>query len=158
MNRDWNWHDVLRWSSVEARRSLGPGPLAEDAAQEAAIRAWRRRADCLTPEAPRTWVAAITRNEVARVVARAKAHELTLVEELERALDPGEPDGSPEDRADVRRAVNRLPAEDRRLLGMRYWLDLTQTEVAQRLGIPEGTAKVRLHRARDALRTELVGA
>jgi len=41
---------------------------------------------------------------------------------------------------------------------LRYWLDLTQEEAARLLGIPEGTAKVRLHRLRHTLRAELAAA
>jgi len=43
----------------------------------------------------------------------------------------------------------------RELLRMRYDLDLTQVEIAARLGLPEGTVKVRLHRARAKLRRDL---
>jgi RNA polymerase sigma-70 factor (ECF subfamily) len=39
---------------------------------------------------------------------------------------------------------------------LRYGEDLTQSAIARRLGIPEGTVKVRLHRARDKLRREYV--
>jgi len=38
---------------------------------------------------------------------------------------------------------------------MRYDLDLTQVEIAARLGLPEGTVKVRLHRAQAKLRRDL---
>ena len=54
--------------------------------------------------------------------------------------------------------MSRLDPESRRLLLLRYWMDLTQEETARTLGIPEGTAKVRLHRVRDTLRAELAAA
>jgi RNA polymerase sigma-70 factor (ECF subfamily) len=41
------------------------------------------------------------------------------------------------------------------VLHLRYAEDLTQIEVARRLGLPEGTVKVRLHRARGRLRRAL---
>ena len=51
-------------------------------------------------------------------------------------------------RADLQAALGRLSERERRLLEMRYEEDLTQAAIAARLGIPEGTVKVRLHRAR----------
>ena len=48
-----------------------------------------------------------------------------------------------------------LTAADRRLLRLRYEDDLTNSEIARRLDIPEGTVKVRLHRLRARLHEEL---
>jgi RNA polymerase sigma-70 factor, ECF subfamily len=56
------------------------------------------------------------------------------------------------ERADLHAALQRLSDRDRQLLKLRYTEDLTQSAIAQRLGIPEGTVKVRLHRARNKLR------
>lgn len=56
------------------------------------------------------------------------------------------------ERADLRAALARLNAVDRQLLRMRYQEDLTLASIARRLGIPVGTAKARLHRARARLR------
>ena len=55
-------------------------------------------------------------------------------------------------RITVEQALCSLGEGDRRVLSLRYAEDLTQVEVARRLGVPEGTAKVRLHRARRRLR------
>lgn len=60
------------------------------------------------------------------------------------------------DRADLRAALRRLSERDRLLLALRYQEDLTQAAIASRLGIPEGTVKVRLHRARNKLRRAYV--
>ena len=51
--------------------------------------------------------------------------------------------------------MRTLADGDRRVLHLRYAEDLTQAEVARRLGLPEGTVKVRLHRARGRLRRVL---
>jgi RNA polymerase sigma-70 factor (ECF subfamily) len=59
------------------------------------------------------------------------------------------------ERLDVQAAIAGLDKEQRHLLHLRYAEDLAQRSVAQRLGIPEGTAKVRLHRARSRLRALL---
>jgi RNA polymerase sigma-70 factor (ECF subfamily) len=56
------------------------------------------------------------------------------------------------ERADLHAALGQLNERDRQLLELRYGEDLTQAAIARRLGLPEGTVKVRLHRARDKLR------
>ena len=150
----WDWSLVVAWCHSEARRILGRSAAAEDAAQEAALRAWRRRRQCRTPAEARPWVAAIARREALRALARRPAEE--PLEEGASAADPGGP--AAEMAYDVRAAVGRLDPEARRLLLLRYWLDLTQEETARTLGIPEGTAKVRLHRVRHTLRAELAEA
>jgi RNA polymerase sigma-70 factor (ECF subfamily) len=58
-------------------------------------------------------------------------------------------------RLDVRRVLAQLPTADRALLLGRYGLGLTQGALAESLGVPEGTAKVRLHRLRKQLRGAL---
>jgi RNA polymerase sigma-70 factor, ECF subfamily len=60
--------------------------------------------------------------------------------------------------ADLHAALRELSERDRLLLELRYEEDLTQAAIARRLGIPEGTVKVRLHRARAKLRLLYVGA
>jgi len=49
-------------------------------------------------------------------------------------------------------AFESLSEQDRELLKLRYESDLTQSAIAEHLGIPEGTVKVRLYRAREKLR------
>ena len=130
---------------------LGAGADAEDAAQNAAIRAWRRRATC--DGAPAAWVRAIARNEALRIVERRR-EETPLDEELPIACHA---QGAGEAH-DVRVAIQALEASDRLLLLLRYWGDLTQPEVARATALPEGTVKVRLHRARERLRVALGAA
>ena len=146
---DWGWVRTTCWE--EARRVLGPGTAADDAAQEAAIKAWRHHASCRTPEHPRPWLAAIARREAYRLRGPPSA------ESLETAAEPQVPatDARVAVIVDVRRALADLSEGDRRLLLARYWADLTQHEVADLLGMPDGTAKVRLHRLRARLRLTL---
>ena len=129
---------------------LGPGPDAEDAAQDAAIRAWRRRATC--HDAPAAWVRAIARNEALRIAGRRRAEA-----PLDEAMPVADTHGTG-DEHDVRVAIRALEASDRLLLLLRYWGDLTQPEVARATALPEGTVKVRLHRARERLRATLGAA
>jgi RNA polymerase sigma-70 factor (ECF subfamily) len=149
---DWDWARHRSRCLAEARRLLGPTAEADDAVQEAFLRAWRHRARCRTPEAPLPWLLAITRHEALRIRSRPGA---TPVAEEDSAGDPDPLVESAPMRVDLLRALTELPEGDRRLLQMRYGEDLTQASVATRLGIPEGTVKVRLHRLRARLRHAL---
>jgi RNA polymerase sigma-70 factor (ECF subfamily) len=100
------------------------------------------------------WMLTITRNEALRRLARRRE---TLLEDPAEVLR-GE--WSPELerlplRLDLERAMSGLSDDDRILLDLRYTEDLTQEAVAERLSIPEGTVKVRLHRLRHRLRETL---
>ena len=57
---------------------------------------------------------------------------------------------------DVRRAVRVLNSQDRQLLVGVYWQDLSNSELAEQLGLAEVTVRVRLHRLRSRLRNTLV--
>ena len=61
-----------------------------------------------------------------------------------------------DERISLDAAVSRLVTSDRRILLLRYAHDMTQPQIAAFLEIPEGTVKVRLHRARARLRSVLV--
>jgi RNA polymerase sigma-70 factor (ECF subfamily) len=123
---------------------------AEEAVQEALVRAWLRRDKCRSPEAPLPWLLEITRNEARRLRGReARRGCLELFEGPPREDD--ELAGTAA-RVSVEQALSTLADRDRRVLHLRYAEDLTQPEVARRLGLPEGTVKVRLHRARRRLR------
>lgn len=128
-------------------------PEAEDAVQDAFLRAWRNSASCRTPEAPLPWLLQITRNEALRLL-RQNAHSGAT-------HDAGEPSAedaalaNTAERIDIARALADLSHDDRRLLELRYTDDMTQPGVADAMGIPEGTVKVRLHRLRTRLRVAL---
>jgi RNA polymerase sigma-70 factor (ECF subfamily) len=83
--------------------------------------------------------------------ARRSSHEFVAAMPLEPDCEDRELAGTAL-RVSVEQALGTLPDGDRRLLRLRYAEDLTQSEVARRLGVPEGTVKVRLHRARRRLR------
>jgi RNA polymerase sigma-70 factor, ECF subfamily len=154
-DRDWDWEGLARACHAEVSRVLGRSPDAEDAVQEALARAWRRRADCRTPWAPTGWVRAIARNEALRIVQRRKV-EASLDEEPELAAGAAVARASDvadavTERLSVRHALEALPPLDRELVALRYEDDMTQPGIAKKLGLPEGTVKVRLHRIRARL-------
>jgi RNA polymerase sigma-70 factor (ECF subfamily) len=138
-----------------ALRMLGEPSAAEDAAQDAFLRAFTRLDLYREGEPFGAWVHGIVRNrclDILRSRARASAA-------YPRVGTP-EPDAESDairnlEAQGVRRALSRLLARDRALLVLRYWEDRPMEEVAQSLGITDGAARVALHRARRALAGQL---
>ena len=149
----WEWEAARSRCLGEARRILRDSDDAEEAVQEAMIRAWRNRSACRTPGAPIGWLVQITRNEALRLAARRQRRQASEVPEPApelHAVDSGL--DRTIDTVATEQALKVLRPDDRRLIHLRYVEDLTQGQVAARLGVPEGTVKVRLHRARARLR------
>jgi RNA polymerase sigma-70 factor (ECF subfamily) len=129
---------------------------AEDIAQDALLRAWRRRSTLRDSGSRNYWLATIVRNEAFRQHARVRPDPTSTIEFREGAED--EQVLAAVELADLHAAMELLSDRDRHLLRMKYEEDLTQAAIALRLGIPEGTVKVRLHRARNKLRLLYAGA
>jgi len=149
---DWDWSLVRAQCLREARGVLGSSGTVEDAAQEAVVRAWRRRDTCQTPERPAPWVSRIARNEALRFVRPVRTENLEENDLL--AEDSHEDDVL--GKTDLARAIEGLSGLDRELLHGRFWDDLDYRQLSLRLDISEGAARVRLHRALGRLREALV--
>lgn len=155
----WDWTALRAACSREARRLVFDPHDAEEAAQEAIIRAWRHRGACRRQDDPLPWVVHIARMEALRVLDKRKtrrAREI-VADEAPALVEPPRVDEVVL-RLDVGSALAGLKARDRALVHARYVDDLPQAEVARRLDMPEGTAKVRLHRVRNRLREALAEA
>jgi RNA polymerase sigma-70 factor, ECF subfamily len=126
---------------------------AEDIAQDALLRAWRRRSTLRDDARRKEWLGTIVRNEAFRHHSRVRPDPVDTVEHWEGAED--ERIVSTVERADLHAAVKRLSERDQKLIELRYTEDLTQEAIARRLGLPDGTVKVRLHRVRHRLREEM---
>ena len=151
--REWDWADLRRRSRAEALRVLGDPHTADEAAQEAMTRAWRQRHRCQTPSAPAAWVAQIARNEALRLRAGEKKQcDVAVRLAGERARAGSTAEEALIDKVNVQQALSALTLEERRLIDLRYKDDLAQPAIAELLGMPEGTVKVRLHRLRRRLR------
>lgn len=130
----------------------GDVSAAEDAVQEALVRAWIRsdRGDVI--ESLPAWIAVaamnLTRSRWRRVTAerRARARLASAV-----ARD----DVRSVDRVDVERALAGLPRRQRQIAVLRYFLQMDTREVADALGVTEGTVKNSLSKARAALAVDL---
>ena len=149
---DWNWNLVRAQCLREARGVLGASGPAEDAAQEALVRAWRRRASCQNPDRPAPWISRIARNEALRFVRPIRTD---FLEEIDLSAEDSHED-EVLGKADLARAIDGLPGLDRELVRGRFWDDLDYRQLSLRLDISEGAARVRLHRALGRLREALV--
>jgi RNA polymerase sigma-70 factor (ECF subfamily) len=153
----WDWVLIQNRCRAEAARILRRDYEAEEAVQEALIRAWRARWACRTPEAPLGWCLQITRNEAFRLIGRERARPSEPLEAGEDLADEqavSEPDRAV-NRVDVARALEELSAHERLLITLRYEEGCSHPMIARRLKIPEATARVRLHRAHKRLRSLL---
>ena len=127
---------------------------AEDAAQESLVRVWKALAKYDQRASLSTWIYTITRNRCLTAIERRR--------ELDSLSDPGVeyeaeaaqavgPDAEQDHLAVLRELVDALPERFRRVLTLFYYEERSVAEVAQMLGLPEGTVKTNLHRARAAL-------
>jgi len=152
-SESWDWDEVHRLCLSFAFRYAKNRVEAEDIAQDAMLRAWRKRDSLRNSEARKAWLGTIVRNEALREFARKRPAPSDTIEvahgsDDERVLATVE-------RADLHAALERLNQRDRQLVRLRYDEDMTQEAIAHRLGIPLGTVKVRLHRVRAKLRREI---
>jgi RNA polymerase sigma-70 factor (ECF subfamily) len=134
---------------------------AEDAAQEAFVKAYYALAG-FRPGAPfRPWLLRIVANEARnrRVATQRRARlALRAGEELPRADTAPSPEAAAlvaEQRAALLAAVEQLREEERLTIAYRYFLDLSEPELAEILGCARGTVKSRLSRGLARLRALL---
>jgi RNA polymerase sigma-70 factor (ECF subfamily) len=140
-----------------ALRRLGDRGRAEDAVQETFASIWRSAASYQPDRGPGApWLYAVARNAI---VDRARARN----EIPSEVPDEPTPEAGPGDRAEqgwvawrVHRALEELPEREREVLGLAYWSGLSQSEVAEFLGIPLGTVKTRTRAALSKL-SEILG-
>jgi RNA polymerase sigma-70 factor, ECF subfamily len=153
----WDWNALSACCLRETRRLLGSEHDAQEAAQEALLRAWRGRAGQRQPGAETWWVTRIARNEALRQLARRARRDLYTEASTESldGLPAGQDTSVLAEIMDLREAIAELAPGDALLLRLRYEQDLTQPRVAHLAGMPEGTVKIRLHRIRGRLRERL---
>ena len=122
---------------------------AEDAVQEAAIKAWRRIGQLRDSSTARAWFLAIVANQC-RSVRRTRWWSVIRVADVER-----ESRDFPSDGTDLERALAKLPDEDRLALFLHFYLDLSLEDLGTVLGLSPAGAKTRVYRAAKKLRPDL---
>lgn len=139
-----------------ALRRLGDRGRAEDAVQDTFASIWRSAASYRPERGPGApWLYAVARNAI---VDRARVRSEVPAELPDAASD----EAGPADRADqayvswrVHRALEELPEREREVIALAYWSGLSQSEVAEFLGVPLGTVKTRTRAALARLATLL---
>ena len=162
------YEELVRMHQQLAARTAyvicGQAADAQDAVQEAFVKAYRALGRFREGAAFRPWLLRIVANEAInrRRVARRQAN--LAVRAAEGRL-PDDAVPSPEGAAleqerhrEVVAAMSRLRPEDRLIIAYRYWFDLSEAEMAEALGCARGTVKSRLSRALARLREVLVAA
>ncbi len=127
----------LAYSILENRAA------AEDAAQEALVRIWKALPRFRGDSALSTWVYSIARNAALTRLERERKHRAEPLSDVPAAAAPGVPD--------VTALLNSVPEKYRRVLRLYYFEEKSYEQVAEALGMPIGTVKTHLHRAKRVL-------
>jgi RNA polymerase sigma factor (sigma-70 family) len=141
-----------------ALRIIRDSSLAQDAVQDAFLHAWRQAGSFDPARAkPSTWLLTLVHRRAVDLVRREQRRRAEPIEgvppEVSEATD--EEAALRERRQIVQHALRRLPADQREALELAYYGGYTQSQLAERLGVPLGTIKSRmfggLSRLRDLL-------
>jgi RNA polymerase sigma-70 factor (ECF subfamily) len=143
----WDWAELRSFCFGQALRVVGCRDTADDAAQEAIVRAWRHRDRCRQPDQPHGWLRRIAHNEAVRLAGR-RPNEVLVDEPLATPDGRLDEDDAVEDRLLFRAILGTLSQEDQELVRLRYYEDMTCAKLAEHFGLSEATVKVRLHRLR----------
>ena len=128
-------------------RRFVPRDEAEDVLQRVFYEVWRNRDRYDPARSLEAWMLGIARKRAIDQLRRRHANVVPLEELRDIAGDDGRELAERYARAtEVRAALERLPAEQREVLTLAYFGDLTQVQVAERLGVPLGTVKARTFR------------
>jgi RNA polymerase sigma factor (sigma-70 family) len=137
-----------------ARQWVRSGADAEDVVQEAFIKFWRRNHNIDNRALLYATVRSIALDFIRRDSRRAR-REAEAYSEAEQAVEP-QFEIADESQRMVGTAVDRLPREQREVLVMKIWSDLTFAEIGQALGISQNTAASRYRYALAALKRDLL--
>lgn len=137
--------DVLRLCMVITTDRMA----AEDAAQNAWQKVWRRIGTLRDPSSLRSWLLRVAANEAKQVMRRRRRQHAESLD-LSASLGP-----VAEPYAELRGILSSLNPDDRELLAHRYVLGLTSEEIGRHLGLSAEGVRSRLKRLRDRLQKEM---
>jgi RNA polymerase sigma factor (sigma-70 family) len=126
----------------------GSHEAAEDAVQEALVRAWERPETSERIESLPAWVTRVALNFSKSRLRRVRA-EVRAIQRLGSRPERGSQDSG--SRTDIERALQRISRRQREVTVLRYYLGMDVREIAETLGVSEGTVKTQLLRARRSL-------
>jgi RNA polymerase sigma-70 factor (ECF subfamily) len=138
-----------------ALRILRDQGLAQDAVQDAFLAAWRTAASFdASRGTAQTWLLTLVHRRAVDVVRREQRRRADPLDDAPIASgESTEEEASVrEQRREVQAALAQLPPDQREALELAYYGGLTQSELAERLGIPIGTVKSRMFAALTKLR------
>lgn len=143
---------------------LGSAMEAEDAVADAALAAWRSREHLREADRFDAWFGRIVVNTCRDRLRVRKRRPVGALPAAEIAAGAGARDASRaadfrdgvHARDELSRAFETLDPDDRIVLILRFWLDLSIDAIADRIGVPSGTVKSRLHHATARLRAALI--
>ena len=168
---------VARWQDriyAAVYRMTGDEGDARDLAQETFVRAWSNLRSFEGGAAFGTWLHSIALNQVRSEMRKRSAQKRGAPMSLDAghagdddgdgSIDPADAAPSAEDRVAtkehvrlLRRAVRALDDDSREVIVLREFQDLSYEEIAEVVGVPVGTVRSRLFRAREELRARMTG-
>ena len=157
----WENHHAVAMAC--ALRLCHQRTLAEEITQGAFLLAWRGLPRFNVGSPFRPWLMRILYRHALDVMEKQRSYlqplSLDEVVEIEGQSGPGgqlDLQEQVSQREEVRHALGKLNADQRRVIVLRYGADLTELDIANVLGWPVGTVKSRLNRGRERLRTLLM--
>jgi RNA polymerase sigma-70 factor, ECF subfamily len=145
------------WLAARLRGVL-PAAEVEDVLQETFLAVWRGARGYRPAGSAGGWIWGIARRQAALWLRRRGPAELTLPAVAANGRDPGDPAEAALQRAELSEALLALgPAKgaQREIWRLMYVEDRPVAEVAELMGVPQGTVKSRAHRARQLMRAAL---
>jgi RNA polymerase sigma-70 factor (ECF subfamily) len=134
---------------------LGDALEAEDAVQDALLRAWRSVGTLRDLEGFQAWFDRILVNGCRDRLRRRRTIRFIPLDPSVDPAVPSDPFRAIAERDALLGGLTALDPDERVVIVLHYWADLSLEQIAARIGTPLGTVKSRLHRARNRLRTEL---
>lgn len=149
---DAHYDEVVRALTL----AVGDRARAEDAAQEAFAKAYRRWPAVAAMDRPVGWVMVVGTNQLRRWIGRTERRFVVVPDPVPAGRsDGGDVATVIADGTDLAAALDRLPPRQRATVVLRYLCDLPTADVARALGCADGTVKSALHAALSSLRVAL---